>query len=191
MRTSLSLALSLSINIALASENIKNDAINAAPVCSQIIYSDESDTTTRGALSDQRRRGDFEVKDDEKSTPPHVWALNIASETSRFCYIAQEEVSIWLPQREQTGSVVIKKRRSGKIELPWSASEETLAWPVDKMPLQSKSRYSVKLDGFPLKIITLCRIPAKYKTVAEKAEWMMQRGCKEQAEMLLKEGQNR
>lgn len=108
MRTSLSLALSLSINIALASENIKNDAINAAPVCSQIIYSDESDTTTRGALSDQRRRGDFEVKDDEKSTPPHVWALNIASETSRFCYIAQEEVSIWLPQREQTGSVVIK-----------------------------------------------------------------------------------
>ncbi|RKZ88316.1 MAG: hypothetical protein DRR19_12675 [Candidatus Parabeggiatoa sp. nov. 1] len=116
-----------------------------------------------------------------------VWTLNVYCENCRFCYLAQEEVRLWLPEEKRLGlkTLVIKTRRPRqKVKLRWPASEETLPWPVEEMPIQSGVPHRIK--GKTSSTITLHQIPAEYRTTAEQAQWMEEKGCMQQAEMLRK-----
>jgi hypothetical protein len=174
LHPSLILTLSLSLNTAIASENLENTT--------HVNFQSEYPRLLAGILDERRRGTQCDL------LPPKVWALNIScEELSQFCYIAQEEVTLWLPQNKRAGlsSIVIKIRRTQGVELPWTASTETVDWPVAQVPIQSGNRYSVIFNrgGPALKVITLHQVPAEY-TVAEKAEWMKEKGCIDQAEML-------
>jgi hypothetical protein len=175
LHPSLILTLSLSLNTAIASENLENT--------SHIDSQGEFPRLLAGTFDERRRGTQCEF------LPPKVWTLNIScKELSQFCYIAQEEVTLWLPQNQRAGlsSLVIKIRRTQGVELPWTASTETVNWPVVQVPIQSGSSYSVIFNrgGPVLKVITLHQVPAEYTTEAEKAEWMKKKGCIDQAEML-------
>jgi hypothetical protein len=175
LHPSLILTLSLSLNTAIASENLENTT--------HVNFQGEYPRLLAGKFDERRRGTQCEL------LPPTVWTLNISCEELRhFCYIAQEEVSLWLPQNQRAGlsSIVIKIRRTQGVELPWTASTETVNWPLVQVPIQSGSRYTVIFNkGEPvLKVITLHQVPAEYTTEAEKAEWMKEKGCIDQAEML-------
>jgi len=176
LHPSLILTLSLSLNTAIASENLENTT--------HVDFQSEYPRLLAGKFDERRRGTQCEL------LPPKVWALNIScEELSQFCYIAQEELSLWLPQNRRAGlsSIVIKIRRTQGVELPWTASTETMDWPVDQVPIQSGSRYTVVFnrgEPVPNKVITLYQVPVEYTTEAEKAEWMKEKGCIDQAEML-------
>ena len=175
LHPSLILTLSLSLNTVIASENIET--------VTHVDIQNEYPQLLAGKF-DERRRG---TKCD--LLPPKVWALNISCEVLRhFCYTAEEEVSVWLPQNQRAGlsSIVIKVRGTQGVELPWIASTEIVDWPVAQVPIQSGGRYTVifNRDESILKVITLHQVPAEYTTIAEKAKWMKEKGCIDQAEML-------
>lgn len=127
---------------------------------------------------------------------PNVWTLNISCknqslENQSFCYAAPEDVSLWQPKKPlgQSSWLVIKNMLTKqKVTLRWQAGQANLAWPIDKMPIESDVEYSIKIapkNGNPsYHFKTLRQIPADNKTPAEKAKWMKEKGCTDQAEML-------
>lgn len=133
---------------------------------------------------ESRRRGAEEV-------PPHIWAINI-SRHRKFCYLTPEKIVLWLPEDQRSGHVgrlIIQDNKTQQaIKLRWLGNETTLAWPSERLPIQSNHTYSIKLiDGFNYnenKII-VHQIPLGNQTVARQAEWMKRHGCYWQAEMLL------
>ena len=182
LRTSLCFALGLSINTVLASGHLEPTSAYQGKQQSPL-----------GEKLDSRRRtaGECDI-------PPNVWAVNILCETAPFCYLAQEEVRLWLPEEKRLGlkALVIKTRKPirQKAELHWPASAETQPWPVEQMPIQSGVPHRMELktrQGSSLrKTITLYQIPVEYRnTTAEQAQWMAQRGCTQQADMRLQEQQ--
>lgn len=178
--TILFLALGLCINPALAS------AENASST-----YKREQ--TWKNEKMDSRRRGACVPS---KVRTLDVWTLDISGETGQFCYVAQDKVSLWLPEEERLKLkklvITTRKPKRQRANLDWPADAETLPWPVENIQIQPGVRHSMKLKptqgASTRKTITLYQIPAEHrKTTAEQAQWMAQNGCVQQAKMLVKQ----
>ncbi len=178
LRTFLILALGLSVNTTMASDSLENTLT---------VYSQGEQPLLLAKRRDGRQRG-------ECGRSPSLWALNLC-ESNTFCYVTQEQVSLWLPKDERLNKsvrAVIENSQSGaKAQLTWKISAPTLAWP-EKVPLSSEEvSFSIKLKkrGHSVfyKEIFLYQIPAYRQTNAERADWMTQMGCTSQAERLLEE----
>ena len=177
LRKSIILALGLSINTTMAQDSIDTSAV----------YTQGEQPLIVAKRRDSRQRGECGIS-------PNPWALNLC-ESNTFCYVAPEEVSLWLPESQRpTGTVqaVIENTLTGATKrVRWGASAPTLAWPVAKMPISDGAVFSIKLKKRRFtkfnKEIVLYKIPADRQTHADRADWMDQKGCTSQAEMLLEE----
>ncbi|RKZ42525.1 MAG: hypothetical protein DRQ49_01575 [Gammaproteobacteria bacterium] len=171
--TGLILALGLSFNTAIANEN----SDRTIP-----IYTQGEQPLLLAEKYSNRRRGDC-------GTSPDIWALNIC-ETSKFCYVQPENVSLWLSEdkrAEWVDWVFIKDSVSHKeVELRWSASKQTLAWPwqIKRMPIQSGKLYLIKRKGdMTYNEVILYQIPANLSKEEQK-DWMREKGCIPQVNIL-------
>jgi len=168
---SLCLTLGLGINFATASEILNTTTI----------YEQGEQPLQVAAKLDTRRRGDC-------GTPPDAWTLNIC-EPHPFCYVASKTVKLWLSEKQRSGrmdKLVIKKSGTPKgIEERWSASKKTLDWPIRKMPIESGKAYLIKLkNSSSSNEISMYEIPETKQTLDEQVEFMKEKGCTPQVEMI-------
>ncbi len=172
LRISILLALGFCINTTTASENLDN-----------AIASQKSQPIVVARKRDSRQRSG------ECGIPPNVWALNIC-ETYKFCYSAQDKVSLWLKKRP-AGAVRVRvenTKTADSIELRWKTSAKTWFWPVERLPIQSDVTYWIEIktrNPYLSKAIILQQMPV-LKTTADKAVWMENNGCASQAYMIRK-----
>lgn len=175
LRASLIFALVLSVNTTMASESLENTLT---------LYYQGEQPLFIAKKKDSRQRG-------ECGTSPNTWALNLC-ESNTFCYLTEEEVSLWLPEAQRLNQrvrVEIKNMQNGaKTQLIWPALTPTLAWPIKKRSLSSGEAFSIELKkrrhSLFYKEIFLYPIPAYLQTNAQRAEWMRDNACTLQAERL-------
>ena len=132
-----SLVYSLSINTSIASENIDSNAV--------FLQNEQPIVIARGP--EDRQRGACETGIPPKK-PPSIWALDICRiHQSSICYATPKEVNLWLEKRpERTVKVRIKNLNTSKfVKLSWKASDPTLDWPEDTMPIISGASYEIKI----------------------------------------------
>jgi len=177
LRTSLIFALGLSVNTTMASDSLENTLT---------VYSQGEQPLLLAKRRDGRQRGECGIS-------PTPWALNLCK-SNTFCYVSQEQVSLWLPEDQRSkGTVraVIENTQSGaETKLSWRSWAPTLAWPTEKMPLSSEDvSFSIELkkrrESVFYKEIFLYPIPAYLQTNSERADWMKDNGCTSQADRLL------
>ncbi|MDM8569331.1 hypothetical protein QUF50_07470, partial [Thiotrichales bacterium HSG1] len=81
---------------------------------------------------DSRRRGT------NCGVPPNVWAISMCK-TDSFCYANPKDVVLWLPpvkRNEGSNFVTIKNLDAyRRITKRWRASDATIPWPIDDVPL--------------------------------------------------------
>ncbi len=167
------LAISLSINITIASESLENTIV---------VHSQGEKPLLIVGKKDPRRRGEYDF-------PPDVRVLNVCK-ADRFCYIAPEKLHFWLPKRKRSGQtdslVITNIKTSNSITLSWKASDATWVWPLKEIPIYSGVPYLIQLKKkewvYFSKLIVLYQIPAHFKTTAKKTAWMKQKGCNSQVE---------
>ena len=173
----ISLAAALGVKTTMASEDFKN---------TQTITSQAENSPPVDKKKDSRRRSECGV-------PPSLWTLNLC-DTHKFCYPVPEEVNLWQPQHKRargTKRLLIKNiQTQQKVELTWKASEETIGWPLETMPIDSENGYLIQLKKRRIyfeREIYLYQVPEHLTTSVEKMAWMTQQGCTWQVEMLKKE----
>jgi hypothetical protein len=179
LRTSFLLALGLTVGFGTtqAADNLQNATITATQPSSVPLRLAEKFSA--------RRRG-------ECGTPPNVWSVNLC-EAIPFCYVTEKRVSLWLPAEQRSGRttdrLVIKDPDSQQeVELRWPASLAVMDWPFKQLPIHSGTSYLIKLkEDSNYHEIILQQVPPEITGVADKVAWMKQRGCVQQAEMLLDE----
>ncbi|MFK5969395.1 MAG: hypothetical protein QM487_04640 [Candidatus Marithrix sp.] len=125
--------------------------------------------------------------------PPNIWAVSICK-IDAFCYAAPNEVSLWLPpakRAEGSNFVTIKNLATKqKITKRWQVSDITIPWPIEEVPLITGANYSIRLsnrNGASVYSVILNAIPSKLLKVVQQIEWMKEKGCTKQVEMLLEE----
>ncbi|HHB92662.1 MAG TPA: hypothetical protein ENK59_05560 [Thioploca sp.] len=126
-------------------------------------------------------------------TPPNIWAVSICK-MDAFCYTAPNEVSLWLPPAKRTEGfnfVTIKNLTTKqKITKRWQVSDITIPWPIGEVPLISGDNYSIGFsnrNGASSYSVILNAIPSELSEVVQQIEWMKEKGCTKQVEMLLEE----
>lgn len=177
LHSPLILALGLSINTVIIPQTLENTTVEQSQGA-------ELPLLIAGRL-DRRRRSD------DCGTPPHVWTISLC-QTDPFCYVDPNQVELWMPNDKRSGGmvdrIVIKNTDNDQqVKLRWRDSEATLSWPLSEMPIQSGTAYLITLKksrGHSPNQITMYQVPSYYRTDADRAEWMMQRGCIPQADML-------
>lgn len=172
------LIVSLNIEVTMASENLEHTQM--------LVSQAEPSPPVQAKKKDPRRRSECGVA-------PSIWTLNLC-ETHKFCYLNPEQVKFWQPKHKRargTKRLLLKNTQTQqKIELTWTASEETLDWPIDTMPVESGAGYLILLKKRRIyfeREIFLYQVPNHLETATEKMNWMTQQGCVWQVEMLKKE----
>jgi hypothetical protein len=166
--------ITLGINPAIAADNLSTSSgvISAQSQPATVLLAEKFSS---------RRRGECDVS-------PALWTINVC-ETTNFCYKNAEDVSIWLPQEYRSGRTtdrLVIKTFQGEIELRWAASQESLPWPLKRMPINSGMPYLIGLkDNSNYSQVMFYQIPAQLSD-ADEIEWMRQNGCSSQVQMLLK-----
>jgi hypothetical protein len=169
------LAVGLNIKTTMAFEDFENTPI--------FFYQQE--TAPPAKKKDKRRRSECGVS-------PSLWTLNLC-ETHKFCYLAQKQVKLWEPQHKRsrrTKRLLIKNTRTQqRVELTWRASQETIDWPIEQMPIESGTAYLIQLKKRRVyfeREIYLYQVPNYLKTTRQRVDWMTQQGCAWQVEMVRK-----
>lgn len=167
------LAVGLSVEMIMASPYSEN---------SQTVLSQKKAEELPTKTKDVRRRSECGVS-------PSIWTLNLC-ETHKFCYLASQKLQLWEPKHKRArGSkrLLIKNiQTQKKIELTWRASQETIAWPIEKMPIESGAAYLIQLKKRRVyfeREIYLYQVPNHLETAVEKMDWMTQQGCAWQVKM--------
>jgi len=137
---------------------------------------------------DTRRRG---LRGNSCDNPPNVWAISMC-QTDSFCYANPNEVSLWLPpvKRADGSNFVTVKNLDTKQEITkrWQVSDITIPWPIEEVPLTTGTSYTIRLsnrDGSNSYSLILNAIPPNLLKLAERLEWMKEKGCTRQVEMLI------
>ncbi|MBE9561554.1 MAG: hypothetical protein IMF12_01645 [Proteobacteria bacterium] len=125
-------------------------------------------------------------------TPPNIWAIGMCK-TDSFCYVNPKDITLWLPPVKRTeGSnfVTIKNLVTHqKITRRWQISDTTIPWPIGEVPPITETNFSIRLsnrNGVSTYSVVLNMIPPGLSEITQQIEWMKEKGCTQQAEMLLK-----
>ncbi len=136
---------------------------------------------------DTRRRGI------DCGTPPNIWSISVCKKDA-FCYATPNEVSLWLPpakRAEGSNFVTIENLDTNqKITKRWQVSDITIPWPIEEVPLITGANYSIRMsnrNGASVYSVILNAMPPELLEVAQQIEWMKEKGCTKQVEMLLEE----
>ncbi|ALG66571.1 hypothetical protein [Beggiatoa leptomitoformis] len=119
--------------------------------------------------------------------PPTVWAINVY-ESGDFCYISQENVSLWRSDASEPLKVTIQQydtASQSEVMLRWPTNQTMLTWPQKKLPLSENLSYMIQVNDIG-RIVNTHRLPSNLATASntDKAKWMQTQGCTRQADML-------
>ncbi len=139
---------------------------------------------------DTRRRG---LRGSGCGNPPDVWAISMC-ETDFFCYADPNEVSLWLPlvkRTEGANFVTIKNLETQQeITKRWQVSDITIPWPIEEVPITTETKYIIRLsnrNGSKSFSVILNMIPTELLELTKRLEWMKEKGCTQQTEIILDE----
>lgn len=108
--------------------------------------------------------------------PAQVGVIAISA-GSRVCYLSPETIRLWRTDADQAARLEIKNTSTQqKARLIWPAGQQSLAWPVDKMPVTNGTSYLLSTESFA-EVVSLYQIPADLTDQAAQSEWMRQQGC--------------
>jgi hypothetical protein len=178
LRSSIVLALTLSLNSVTAEESIDN---------SPPVFSQGEPLLLLAEAYSGRRRGECEGHPNTNN----AWTLNLC-EYGPFCYESASQVNLWLPDNKRSGRtdrIEIRKNTEDEGgEERWDAGKTTFNWSDSGLSIESGMRYVIKVrkrnvDYFNGEII-LYQVPSHYRTRTQKAQWMREVGCRSQANKL-------
>ncbi len=115
---------------------------------------------------------------------PEPWLVAI-EQPGTFCIREGDPVVLWRSTATKEGDLaVFALDRSWKMTATWPRGADRLT-VLDVLVPQRKTTYLVALDG-NREAITLNNIPAAVHTDKMRAAWMIEKGCRAQAEALLR-----
>ncbi len=115
-----------------------------------------------------------------KDKLPSAWLLNV-SHPGAVCLRDGTSAVLWRSNAATAAATVIMPAdRSWKLALDWPAGADSLALTAD-VAIHSGATYFVNLGGSE-QAISISTVPAALETDAQRAAWMLERGCTEQAE---------
>ena len=130
-------------------------------------------------LSDARRF--TPLRRSAETARNNLWAWPV-TESGHFCYTAGKS-PVLSRQAGELAYLTIQADDGAQARLRWPAAEADLAWPDARLPLADGRGFNLMLgDHFAL--LTLHRIPDTIERGSDKAVWMAQQGCVEQARKL-------
>jgi hypothetical protein len=117
-----------------------------------------------------------------RETPP-VWGIDVARDTDR-CLPATGEALLWRPDGSRELAVLLLQRASGReATVTFAAGEKSRDWPAD-LPL-ADGEYAMRDAAGRERTVTIRLIPAAAAGEVERAAWMAENGCEEQARAFL------
>lgn len=119
-----------------------------------------------------------------KDTLPSPWLLNV-SHPGAVCLREGTNPVLWRSSANAAAAATIMPAdRSWKLELNWPAGRDSLAVTSD-VSIHGGATYFVNIGGSE-QAVRVTAVPAALETDAMRAAWMVDRGCAEQAEAVLR-----
>ncbi|HIE00089.1 MAG TPA: hypothetical protein EYP59_07330 [Thiotrichaceae bacterium] len=109
--------------------------------------------------------------------------LVVVFEDKNFCYASGMPLTFWRSYSEEDVDVFIKKPGKILIEAFWEADNDTLEVSTNK--LYNQTMNVTYLAEIGENSISLLQMPSGLISEPDKAYWMMKKGCKRQAGLLL------
>jgi len=114
--------------------------------------------------------------------PPQPWLVDVTHSGNR-CVRVGEPIVFWRPNDVGAAKLAITPYdRSWRIRADWPAGEHEAVAPKS-VPFHDDATYMISLNGAE-KTINLIAIPATVSTDAMRAGWMVEKGCRAQAQAL-------
>jgi hypothetical protein len=105
--------------------------------------------------------------------------INI-SEGGEVCYLKKEDIILWRKDAHNATWITIQNPdNEQEVRLAWAANEHSLAWPIDKLPIDKTADYVI-LNKEAFIAVTLYPIPAILMEQTDKVakqKWMQKNNC--------------
>ncbi|SLN77158.1 hypothetical protein [Oceanibacterium hippocampi] len=125
------------------------------------------------------------TRDGGGPTSGEIWAIN-AEKSGTYCVADGKTANFWREGKSGKGSASVKEvARNKRGDLRWKAGEPLTAWP-DGVPLKDGGEYLVQMQGaFTASRLTVHLVPGGLDGPVREAAYMIDKGCREQAQLLL------
>ncbi len=118
-------------------------------------------------------------------TQPDPWLIDI-SRSGHQCVLTGGLATLWRADTRETTNVTLRNNRTGaKASTDWPSGAATLDWPTG-IALEDGASYMARVQEFlGARKLILHLVPGDLPTDAHRVAWMAERGCTEQARLLL------
>jgi hypothetical protein len=116
---------------------------------------------------------------------PGPWMYNVSSEPN-YCLDGSQKPKLWRESARKKAIVTLVPEAGGKSKtLVWKKGRSTLSWP-SSVPFESGSSYKAKVGKKGKEqTVTVHQVPSDLPTRAHQAAWMVEKGCSDQARLLV------